>query len=144
MAAMLTWFTGLFFLPRLFIAHLRRQSDGAESQFYPLANDVYFRLMTPAGVLTIALGAILVSYGRAGAWLAMKLVLVAAAVVVHIYQGMLLRKLIEEGRHHGTVPLWILGWAPLLLLLGIAALSGAKPMAFHPFPFPSWLHEAVQ
>src|SRR5690606_41636067 len=49
-SAMVLWFAGLFFLPRLFVARHRGQRDGAAAYFNVAANTVFFRLATPAAL----------------------------------------------------------------------------------------------
>jgi putative membrane protein len=135
-AAMTVWFTGLFFLPRLFVARRRDERDSEMSYFIPVAGCLYFRIMSPAGLLTIALGMTLIAFGPSGAWLVMKLLLVVVAVAIHVYLGMLMYEL-EHGRdRHGAGFYRVLGALPLLLLLGIAALTGAKPDTVPPLAPP--------
>ena len=46
--AMTVWFSGLFFLPRLFVARHRREIDADRTYWNPVTNTLFFRLMTPA------------------------------------------------------------------------------------------------
>ncbi|GHA79254.1 membrane protein [Lysobacter bugurensis] len=135
-AAMSVWFTGLFFLPRLFVARHRGERDAELDFFVPVAGALYFRLMSPAGLLTIAFGIALIATGPSGAWLLMKLLVVLAAVAVHLYLGVVMFAL-EHGRdRHGSGFYRALGALPLVLLLAIAALTGAKPRTLPPLPAP--------
>jgi len=133
-AAMAIWFVGLFFLPRLFVARHRNESDGESGQFFPLANAVYFRVMTPAGAITIALGMILVAYGPHGAWLAMKLAVVVLAVLIHLYFGVVLHAFAQGRPRHGSAFFRVIGWLPLVLLLALAAITARKPATVGPLP----------
>ncbi|MDQ3289204.1 MAG: CopD family protein [Pseudomonadota bacterium] len=135
-AAMTVWFTGLFFLPRLLAARHRAEADADRAHFVPIAGTLYFRVMSPAALVTITLGMILLSFGPSGGWLVMKLALVALAVSAHLYLGVVLYEL-ERGRdRHGIWFYRSFGWAPLVLLLGIAALTGAKPQTAGSLPPP--------
>lgn len=134
--AMAVWFTGLFFLPRLFVVQQRGEIDADRAYFNPAANLLFFRIMTPAALITTVLGMVLMAWNPDGAWLVMKLVLVTVAVLVHLYLGVLLYRL-GQG-HHRPGP-WLyraLGWTPLVLLLAIAALTGAKPDTVGDLPPP--------
>ncbi len=135
-SAMAVWFAGLFFLPRLFVARMRREHDGAADFFNPVANTLFFRVATPAALLTIVLGMALIAYGPTGAWLVMKLVVVALAVLLHLYFGLLLYGLGQGRERHGPWFYRIAGWVPLLLLLAVAALTGAKPETAGNLPPP--------
>ena len=133
-AAMAIWFTGLFFLPRLFVARQRKEPDGENGRFFPTANAIYFRVMTPAGVVTIALGMILVAYGPHGAWLAMKLAVVALAVLIHLYFGVVLHALVQDRSRHSVAFFRAVGWLPLVLLLVLAGITARKPATVDPLP----------
>lgn len=133
-AAMAIWFTGLFFLPRLFVARQRNEPDGGNGSFFPTANALYFRVMTPAGVVTIALGMVLVAYGPHGAWLAMKLAVVALAVLIHVYFGVVLHAFTQGRSRHGMAFFRTISWLPLILLLALAAITARKPQTIEPLP----------
>ncbi|WP_024889065.1 CopD family protein [Luteimonas huabeiensis] len=135
-AAMAIWFTGLFFLPRLFAAHRRGGGDAAPGYFNPVANTVFLWLATPAAIVTIALGLALIAYRPDGAWLVLKLATVAVAVLFHLYFGLLLYELGKGNDRHGPLFYRVLGWVPLLLLLGIAALTAGKPRTVGDLPPP--------
>jgi putative membrane protein len=131
-AAMAVWFTGLFFLPRVFIARLQEAESASHEQLHVLGKTLYFGIMTPAGIATIVLGTMLLAYGFSGGWLPAKLSLVALGVLLHLYMGQLLFDLSHDHSRHGGMFYRALNWAPLLLLLGIAALAAAKPGAVPP------------
>ncbi len=130
-AAMTIWFTGLFFMPRLFIAYQRpaaAASDAERDRLAAIARTLYFGVMTPAGVLTVALGIVLIlAWGYSGAWLPAKLLLVVLAVLLHVYLGQLMVGLRHGRMRHGTLFCRGLTWAPLPVLLAVAALAAAKP-----------------
>jgi putative membrane protein len=137
-AAMAVWFTALFLLPRLFIASLRAsgaeavEDEDAHARLNAIGKTLYFGLMTPAAVLTVALGIVLISYGFDGPWLPAKLAVVALAVLLHLYFGQLLVDLSRGHNRHGSAFYRLLNWLPLPLLIAIAALAAAKPGALPP------------
>ena len=83
-----------------------------------------------------AAGGLLIAWNPAGAWLVLKLVVVAAAVLLHLYFGLLLYELGHDRDHHGPTFYRVIGWVPLLLLLLIAAVTGAKPLTLGNLPAP--------
>ncbi|VXB40165.1 conserved membrane hypothetical protein [Luteimonas sp. 9C] len=134
--AMTVWFTGLFFLPRLFVARHRREIDADPAYWNPVTNTLFFRIMTPAALVTITLGGILIAWNPSGAWLVLKLVVVAFAVLLHLYMGLLLYELGHDRCRHGPTFFRVIGWIPLVLLLLIAGLTGAKPQTLGDLPAP--------
>ena len=135
-SAMVLWFAGLFFLPRLFVARHRGERDAAAAYFNATANALYFRMATPAALVAVATGMALIAFGPGGAWLVMKLVIVAGAVFLHLYMGVALYELGQGRDRHGPLFYRALGWAPLLVLLAVAALTGAKPHTVGDLPPP--------
>jgi putative membrane protein len=128
---MVTWFAGLFYLPRLFVYHALAAPDdhiGIE-RFKIMERKLYHGIMTPAAVLTITFGLLLwLGYGITGGWLYVKLVLVLALLAFHIYLGMLLRDFAHDRNRHGHVFYrWINEIPALPLLIAIVFLVVLKP-----------------
>src|SRR5690606_4451413 len=112
-SAMVLWFTGLCFLPRLLVARHRGERDAAAGYFGIVANRVFFRIASPAALVAVASGMGLVATGPSGAWLVMKLVLVAAVVMLHLYMGVVLYELGQGRDRHGPAFYRIAGWTPV-------------------------------
>ena len=128
---MVTWFAGLFYLPRLFVYHAQAPADdriGVE-RFKTMERKLYFGIMTPGAILTIAFGLWLwLGFGVTGAWLHAKITFVAMLVVFHIYLGMLVRDFARgRNRHTHVFYRWINEIPALPLLLVIVWLVVAKP-----------------
>jgi putative membrane protein len=128
---MVTWFAGLFYLPRLFVYHAQCTPDdrvGIE-RFKVMERKLYRGIMTPAAVLTIAFGVWLwQGWGMTGGWLHAKLVLVAILVAFHVYLGRLLRDFANDRNRHGHVFYRWLNEIPALpILLGVVFLVVLKP-----------------
>ena len=128
---MVTWFAGLFYLPRLFVYHAQAPADdriGVE-RFKTMERKLYFGIMTPGAILTIAFGLWLwLGFGVTGAWLHAKVTFVAMLVAFHIYLGMLVRDFARgRNRHTHVFYRWINEIPGLPLLLVIIWLVVAKP-----------------
>ena len=128
---MVTWFAGLFYLPRLFVYHALAHAEdriGIE-RFKVMERKLYFGIMTPGAVLTVGFGLWLwLGYGVDGAWLHAKVTLVAILVAFHVYLGWLLRGFARDRNRHGHVFYrWINEIPALPLLIAIVWLVVAKP-----------------
>jgi len=128
---MVTWFAGLFYLPRLFVYHALAAADDRVgiARFKLMERKLYFGIMTPGAALTVAFGLWLwLGYGVAGAWLHAKLALVLVLIALHFYLGMLLRDFAADRNRHGHVFYRWLNEIPALpLLVAIVWLVAAKP-----------------
>jgi len=133
-AAVTLWFAGLCLLPRLLAGHATSRDDDRqdEDRFVPLTRRLYFHLMTPAALIAVAIGGGLIAIAQPGAWLIAKLVLVALALLLHVYLGLALFDLSNGRARHRPVLFHALGWLPLLLAGGIIGLTTAKPLTLAP------------
>lgn len=88
---MVTWFAGLFYLPRLFVYHALAEDPVSQERFKIMERKLFWGIMTPGAVLTIAFGLWLwLGYGFSGAWLHAKLVLTATLIAYHAWCGKLM------------------------------------------------------
>jgi putative membrane protein len=123
-----TWFAGLFYLPRLFVYHAMSQDELSLERFKVMERKLYWGIMTPSGVLTLLLGTWLwLGWDFAGAWLYAKLALVALLVAYHLWCGKLMLDF-RRGRNTKS-DVW-LRWfneVPVLLLVAAVLLVVLKP-----------------
>ncbi len=125
---MVTWFAGLFYLPRLFVYHALSHDTISVERFKIMERKLYYGIMAPGAVLTIVFGAWLwLGYGIGGAWLQAKLALVALLVGYHLYCGKLLRDFKLGRNRHGHVWYRWFNEAPVVLLITIVLLVVLKP-----------------
>ena len=123
-----SWFAGLFYLPRLFVYHAQAEDGVSRERFKVMERKLYRGIMVPAMVLALVSGVTLwLGYGFRGGWLQAKLALVAVLVGYHI----LLRKYLgdfarDANRHTHVFYRWI-NEAPVVLLVGIVILVVVKP-----------------
>jgi putative membrane protein len=127
--AMVTWFAGLFYLPRLFVYHAAA-GDAISLERFEVMERRLFILMTIGAVLTIALGiAMIVSvpaYLEFG-WLHAKLGLVALLIAYHAYCYPLMRDFVHGTNRRSSRWYRLFNEIPSLLLIGIVVLAVAKP-----------------
>ncbi|VVC76630.1 hypothetical protein AQUSIP_19530 [Aquicella siphonis] len=128
---MVTWFSGLFYLPRLFVYHTMATDTISIERFKIMERKLYFGITTPGAVLTILFGLILISYDPRGymhpAWMHAKLGLVALLVLFHLYLGKLYFSFRANRNHHGHVFYRIINEVPVLFLIAIVVLVVVKP-----------------
>ena len=53
---MVTWFAGLFYLPRLFVYHAMSEDAASRERFKIMERKLYFGIMAPGAILTVAFG----------------------------------------------------------------------------------------
>ena len=120
---MVTWFAGLFYLPRLFVYHALAEDAISLERFKVMERKLYVGIMHPSAVLTIVFGTWLwLGYGITGNWLMAKLALVALLVAHHLWLGRLISDFREgSNRHSHVFYRWIneLPAAPVLFLVVI-------------------------
>jgi len=124
-----SWFAGLFYLPRIFVnlAMVPAGSDAERSRLLLMANKLY-RFMTPLAVLAIVLGfALWISFGSAGAWLHVKTLLVAVLVAYHLYCGRLLRSFAAGKNARGHIWFRWFNELPVAMLFVVVWLVIFKP-----------------
>ena len=126
---MVTWFAGLFYLPRLFVYHAMADDDTSRERFKLMERKLYYGIMTPGAVLTILFGLWLwLGYGFHGLWLDMKVFLVAILIGFHIYCGKLLIDFRHDRNRHGHVFYRWLNEFPALILVAVVILVVVKPV----------------
>jgi putative membrane protein len=127
---LVTWFAGLFYLPRLFVYHSMAAASDREGieRFKVMERKLFFGIMTPGGVLTILFGVWLwLGYGFSGTWLDIKLALVFALIAYHIYCGKLLIDFKYDRNRHGHVYYRWVNEMPTIILIAVVILTVVKP-----------------
>lgn len=127
---MVTWFAGLFYLPRLFVYHAMSEDQISIDRFKIMERKLFFGIMTPGAVITIALGLWMifkVGIGAYGGWLHLKLALVAVLIVYHIYCGKLLIDFKYDRNQHNHVFYRWLNEFPVLIIIPVVILAVVRP-----------------
>jgi len=124
-----TWFAGLFYLPRLFVYHTAAADAVGRERFVVMERRL-FALMTLGGALAVVFGISMVAAAPAYLgflWLRVKLALVAALIVYHIWCYKLLSDLRDGRSRHSQRWFRIFNEVPGLLLIAIVVLAVVKP-----------------
>jgi putative membrane protein len=128
---MVTWYAGLFYLPRLFVYHAMAPDDDrvGRERFKLMERKLYWGIMTPGAVLTVVFGLWLwLGYGITGGWLHAKLALVLVLVAFHVYLGRLVGDFARDrNRHTHVYYRWINEIPALPILVLVVFLVVMKP-----------------
>ena len=126
---MVTWFAGLFYLPRLFVYHAMAEERALLERFKVMERKLFWGIMTPGAVLTLASGLWLWLGWFRGAtgWLHAKMVVVALLVGYHLWCWRLLRNFREERNRRSHVWYRWFNELPTVALVAIVLLVVLKP-----------------
>lgn len=128
--AMVCWFAGLFYLPRLFVYHAASEDDTSHERFCIMERKLYRGIMTPSLIATLICGACLLYVNplwlKAG-WLHVKLTLIGFLIIYHIACGAFLKKFQSRQNQKSHVFYRWFNEAPVILLISIIFLAVLKP-----------------
>ena len=129
---MVTWFAGLFYLPRLFVYHAAAEDDASKQRFKIMERKLYYGITTPGAIITVALGFWLIhlmGYGILYAfWLQVKLALITILVIYHLYCGKLLKDFKNDNNQHGHVWYRWFNEFPVFILIAVILLVELQPL----------------
>ena len=130
---MVTWFAGLFYLPRLFVYHAMSTDQTSIDRFRIMERKLYYGIMTPGMVLTLLFGFWTLylfgwkSYGDT-LWLHVKIALVFVLVLYHLFCGKLVRDFRQNRNRHSHVWYRWFNEIPVLFLIAIVILAVVRPI----------------
>ena len=128
-AFMVTWFAGLFYLPRLFIYHAEAV-DAPGRQRFTLMERRLFAIMTVGAVITAIFGILMLTTNPgllSQTWFQIKLLFLAAMIGYHWHTRRLIASLAATSEAQGSVGLRWYNEVPVIFLLGIILLAVLKP-----------------
>jgi protoporphyrinogen IX oxidase len=124
-----TWFAGLFYLPRLFVYHAAAE-DAPSLERFAVMERRLFSIMTLGGALAVLFGLAMIVWEPLylqQPWLRIKLVLVGALIGYHFWCRALMQALRSGRNVHTQRWLRIFNEVPALLLIAIVVLAVVKP-----------------
>lgn len=124
-----TWFAGLFYLPRLFVYHATATDPAGMERFGTMERRL-FVMMTLGGVLAAVFGIAMILSAPgllAFAWLKLKLALVAILVGYHVWCHRLVLAFRQGTNRHSERWFRMFNEVPSLLLIAIVLLAVLKP-----------------
>jgi putative membrane protein len=130
--AMVAWFAGLFYLPRLYVYHSEATDTISLERFKVMERRLYWGIMTPAAVLTIGLGLWLLgshwAYYQTQIWMHVKLFLVVFLVVYQVFCGIWMKQFQRGEKRHSQKFYRIANEVPTVFLFVIVVLVVVRPI----------------
>lgn len=128
-AFVVSWFAGLFYLPRIFVNLAMVPADSAaERERLLLMAGKLYKFMTPLGILAVALGLWLwFGFQFAGGWLHAKTSLVVVLLGYHAHCGLMLKAFRAGTVTHSHVWFRFYNELPVLVLFAVIFLAVLKP-----------------
>lgn len=125
---MVTWFAGLFYLPRLYVYHAQSSDAPSRERFKVMERKLYYGIMAPGAVITVGLGLWLwLGYGPWGYWVHAKFALVLVLIAYHLYCGRLLKAFAQDRNTKSHVWFRWFNEFPVLILFIAVWLVLFKP-----------------
>ena len=127
----ITWFAGLFYLPRLFVYHVSAADEISQQRFVVMERKLYYYIMWPSMVLTVLFGLGLLgangSYYLAQGWMHTKLTCVVLLIIFQFFCGHYLRKFKAKQNTHSEKFFRIFNEVPSVLLIIIVIMVVVQP-----------------
>jgi len=129
--SVVTWFSALFYLPRLFVYHVASEDQPSRERFKIMERKLYRGIAPPSMVATLIFGAWLshlhwVYYSQSG-WYWSKLALVAVLIAYHHACLIYLKQLRDDRCTRSHVFFRWFNEFPVILLVAIVILVVVKP-----------------
>ena len=129
--SVITWFAGIFYLPRLFVYHATTEDAISNERFKVMEDKLYRLIMTPSMVVTLALGFWMLAIGwstlHVSLWIWIKLALVALLVSYHLHCGKVIRDFAADRQNRNERFFRIYNELPVFVLIPVVILVVIKP-----------------
>ncbi len=123
-----TWFAGLFYLPRLFVYHADATDAVGRERFKVMERRLYALMTMGAGVAgTFGLAMLWLNPGLLHTgWFPVKLALVAGLIVYHVWCGRLVSRFRDDRNERSSKWYRYFNEVPTLFLFAIVILAETK------------------
>lgn len=130
--AVITWFAGIFYLPRLYVYHAAAEDQISRDRFKIMERKLYRGIMWPSMVVVIALGSWLISFNPQyylvdTHWMHAKLTLVTLLVGYHLYCGKLNKLFLNDQNTRSHVWYRWFNEIPVVILIAVVILVVVRP-----------------
>ena len=128
--AMVAWFAGLFYLPRLFVYHAEAHDKISLERFKIMERRLYYAITWPAAVLTTVFGFWLITYHSSyyfnAKWMHAKLALVLLLWIYHGLCGYFVKQFAKDINIKGHRFYRLFNEVPTVMLIAIVMLVVLK------------------
>jgi putative membrane protein len=128
--AVICWFAGIFYLPRILVYYASSQHLETKQQLAIMARKLY-RFITPIAVVSVLLGGLLLLYNLdyylGQRWMQVKLLSVFALLIYHGICGIYVRRVMRGEDNKTHVFYRLFNEVPVFFLLAIVILVILKP-----------------
>lgn len=130
--AVICWFAGLFYLPRLFVYHADTDNPEVTDKFKVMEDKLFYYIMNPSLIVTLITGTWLVPlylkqpHALVG-WLIVKIILVLILIGFHISCGYYLNRFKQDKNTKGHTFYRRFNEVPTILLVLIVILAVVQP-----------------
>ncbi len=128
--SVITWFAGIFYLPRLFVYHATVEDGISNTRFKVMEDKLYRLIMTPSMIITLGLGVWMLIEAPvflSSWWIWIKIALVALLVVYHLNCGQIIKAFAMDENRHSERFYRIYNEIPVLILVPVVLLVVIKP-----------------
>jgi len=129
--AMVAWFAGLFYLPRLYVYHATTTDTISLNRFIIMERRLYFGIMWPAAVMTSVFGLAMVfqasDYYLHQVWFQLKIALVFGLWIYHFSLWYFLKNFQNQKNKHRCRFYRFYNELPTLVLIPVVLLVELKP-----------------
>ena len=130
--AVISWFAGLLYLPRIFVYHSEAEHESQRKVFKTMERKLYNYIMMPAMILSWLFGLLLIhSLGFtifSQLWMQIKIVAVLLLTHYHFYLGKHLRLFANDNNTKKSKFFRIINEIPTILLIVTVFLVVFKPL----------------
>ena len=129
--SVITWFAGIFYLPRLFVYHATTNDEISDERFKVMEHKLYRLIMTPSMLITVGLGFWMLALGwqalHLSVWIWLKIGLVASLVGFHLHCGQIINAFAEGQNERSERFFRIYNELPVVILVPVVLLVVLKP-----------------
>jgi protoporphyrinogen IX oxidase len=129
--AVICWFAGLFYLPRLFVYHAMSEDEASRERFKIMERKLYRGIMTPSLLTTFVLGVWMLylnwDFYKTQNWMWAKLFLAALLIGYNHWCGYHLKKFAQDKNTRSHIYFRWFNEIPVLILIAVVILVIVRP-----------------